>query len=107
REAFGIRLALEEALINVIKHGNQLHQTKRVAVSYLITTERCEIHIRDEGPGVCPEDVRTPLDPENLERPCGRGLFLMRQFMSQVIVHPPGNAVSLVKVRGMSSNGKP
>jgi serine/threonine-protein kinase RsbW len=106
REVFGIKLALEEALINAIKHGNQLDQSKRVAVSYKVTGELFEVHIRDEGPGFNPDDVPNPMDPENLERPCGRGLFLMRHFMNLVVIHPPGNAVSLVKMRGVAANGK-
>jgi serine/threonine-protein kinase RsbW len=106
REVFGIRLALEEALINAIKHGNQLSPDKTVAISYQVTADRFEMHIRDEGAGYDPGEIPDPMAPENLERPCGRGLFLMKHFMTDVVVHPPGNAVSLIKVRDGETNGK-
>ena len=73
-DIFSIKLALEEALVNAIKHGNQMDPDKRVTVSYQVTTERFDIRITDEGNGFNPEDVPDPTAPENLERPCGRGL---------------------------------
>ena len=99
REVFGIRLAVEEALVNAIKHGNQLDPDKKVYVSYQITTERFDIRITDEGPGFNPEDVPDPTAIENLERPCGRGLLLMRGFMTEVQYHGKGNVVTMAKVR--------
>src|SRR4051812_18258874 len=80
-DIFGIRLALEEALVNAIKHGNQLDRTKSVLVAYRLLPDRFEVHIRDEGPGFDPTDVPDPTDIENLDRPCGRGLMLMRHYM--------------------------
>jgi serine/threonine-protein kinase RsbW len=98
REIFCIRLALEEALVNAIKHGNQADRNKNVHVSYRVAADRFEIDIRDEGPGFDPQDVPDPLAVENLERPCGRGLLLMRHYMTEVIFHAPGNRVSMNKV---------
>lgn len=109
RERFGIRLALEEALVNAIKHGNQLDNSKKVHVRCRISPERCDIHIRDEGPGFNPEAVPNPMDPENLERDCGRGLLLMRHYMTEVVFHTPGNAVTMCKIRSTHngpSNGR-
>jgi serine/threonine-protein kinase RsbW len=108
REIFSIRLALEEALVNAIKHGNQMDRTKKVHISYHVCTERFEIRIADEGKGFDPEEVPDPMAPENLERPCGRGLLLMRHYMTEVIYHPPGNRLSMSKVRaaGGHRNGK-
>ena len=62
REIFSVKLALEEALVNAIKHGNQLDPDKRVAVSYQVTCERFDIRIVDEGSGFNPEDVPDPTD---------------------------------------------
>src|SRR5438034_8293187 len=73
RDIFSIRLALEEALVNAIKHGNQLDRSKKVHIQCMIQGERFEIGIADEGPGFNPEEVPDPLCDENLERPCGRG----------------------------------
>jgi serine/threonine-protein kinase RsbW len=99
RDIFCIKLALEEALVNAIKHGNQADRNKNVHVRYAVSSDRFDVHIRDEGPGFDPEDVPDPLDVENLERPCGRGLLLMRHYMTDVTFHAPGNCVSMSKVR--------
>lgn len=98
RDVFGIRLALEEALINAIKHGNQLDRSKNVHISYRLVLDCFEIHITDEGPGFDPCDVPDPTAVENLERPCGRGLMLMRHYMTEVNYNNLGNSVSLKKV---------
>jgi serine/threonine-protein kinase RsbW len=98
-DIFAIKLALEEALVNAIKHGNQMDPDKRVFVTYKITPSRFEIRITDEGQGFNPEDVPDPTDPDNIERPCGRGLLLMRGFMTVVEYHGKGNCVSMAKDR--------
>jgi serine/threonine-protein kinase RsbW len=103
REIFGIRLALEEALVNAIKHGNQMDRSKSVRIAYHVFPDRFEVHITDEGPGFDPCAVPDPTAVENLERPCGRGLMLMRHYMSQITFSPRGNSVSMSKV---SRNGK-
>jgi len=97
-DIFCVRLALEEALVNAMKHGNQADRKKLVHVTYRVTPGRFEVEIRDEGPGFDPADVPDPLDCENLERPCGRGLLLMRHYMTHVTFHPPGNRVSMSKI---------
>jgi serine/threonine-protein kinase RsbW len=103
RDLFGIKLALEEALVNAIKHGNQMDRSKKVQISYQVSPDRFEIHITDEGGGFDPCDVPDPTAFENLERPCGRGLMLMRHYMSEVTFSPRGNSVHMRKV---SPNGK-
>ena len=102
-EIFAIKLALEEALVNAIKHGNQMDADKQVFVVYSVTAERFEIRITDEGSGFNPEDVPDPTLDENVERPCGRGLLLMRGFMTEVEYHGKGNSVTMAKVRNGSS----
>jgi len=101
-EIFAVRLALEEALVNAIKHGNQMDEAKKVHIHYSATVERFDISIADEGPGFDPNDVPDPTDPENLERPCGRGLLLMRHYMTSVAYNDRGNSVTMSKLR----NGK-
>jgi len=97
-DIFSIRLALEEALVNAIKHGNQMNRDKVVRISYRLLVDRFEIAISDEGEGFDPTDVPDPTAIENLERPCGRGLMLMRHYMSEVQYNARGNAVSMSKV---------
>jgi serine/threonine-protein kinase RsbW len=98
-DIFAIKLALEEALVNAIKHGNQMDPNKQVFIIYKITPERFDIRITDQGTGFNPEDVPDPTAIENIERPCGRGLLLMRGFMTEVEYHGKGNVVSMSKVR--------
>ncbi len=102
KEIFGIRLALEEALVNAIKHGNNLDKSKKVHIAYGVTPERFDIRITDEGPGFDPQEVPDPTAVENLERPCGRGLMLMRHYMNEVSFGPRGNAVLMSKLRNGS-----
>jgi len=99
KEVFGIRLALEEALVNAIKHGNQMDRAKKVHISYRVRAEHFEIVIADEGPGFDPADVPDPTAPENLERCCGRGLMLMRHYMTEVDYCRRGNSVRMCKLR--------
>jgi serine/threonine-protein kinase RsbW len=104
QEIFSIRLALEEALVNAIKHGNQMDRSKMVQVSYRFGADRFEVFITDEGTGFDPNDVPDPTAVENLERPCGRGLMLMRHYMTEVAYNDRGNSVTMVKV--FRNNGK-
>jgi serine/threonine-protein kinase RsbW len=94
---FGIHLAVEEALMNAIKHGNQRDPQKFVHVQYLLSPELLRVAITDEGDGFDPEDVPDPTLDENLELPSGRGLMLMRTFMSHVQYNEKGNGVLMEK----------
>ena len=98
RDVFCIKLALEEALVNAIKHGNQFDRSKKVRVSYRLLTDRFEVAVSDDGPGFDPSDVPDPTAAENIERPCGRGLMLMRHYMSEVAYNPRGNGVTMCRV---------
>jgi len=99
RDVFGVRLALEEALVNAIKHGNGLDPEKSVRVNCLIEDDLLRVEIEDQGPGFHPEEVPDPTADENLERPCGRGIMLMRSFMTRVEYNATGNRVVLEKQR--------
>lgn len=98
-EIFAIKLALEEALVNAIKHGNQLDRAKTVRVAFRVGRDRFDVQITDEGPGFDPGDVPDPTAPENLERPCGRGLLLMRHYMNEVYYADRGRSVRMSKLR--------
>src|SRR5579862_4614041 len=103
RGIFGVRLALEEALVNAIKHGNGLDPNKQVHVACQISNEKVRIVIEDEGDGFRPQDVPDPTEDENLEKPCGRGIMLMRAFLSVVEYNDRGNRVVLEKLRNDAS----
>jgi len=98
-DVFAVHLAVEEALVNAIKHGNQLDPDKTVAIDCEVTTDRVTIRITDEGPGFVPSEIPDPTLEENLECPSGRGLMLMRSFMSRIIHNERGNSVLMEKTR--------
>lgn len=100
-DSFGIRLALDEAIVNAIKHGNQFHPEKTVRVRCLIEDLLLQVEIEDQGSGFRLEDVPDPTEEENLERPCGRGIMLMRSFMTKIEYNPTGNKVLLEKRPGV------
>ena len=98
RDVFCVRLALEEALANALKHGHGYDPSKTVRVRCEATSEQVVVEVEDEGPGFDPAGVPDPREPENLERPCGRGLLLMRHYL-EVDYNERGNAVTLRKCR--------
>jgi len=104
-DIFGIHLGFEEAFINAIKHGNKEDKNKQISIEYLITDDRFEITITDEGEGFNPESVPDPRSEENLYKISGRGMFLMRSYMDIVEYNKKGNSVRMVKNKTMERNG--
>ena len=100
KDVFGVHLAVEEALVNAIKHGNQEDPAKLVMVQTHVSATAVKIDVTDEGGGFDPEAVPDPTDDENLEAPSGRGLMLMKSFMSSVEFNDAGNHVAMTKVKG-------
>ena len=103
QDIFCIRLAVEEALVNAMKHGNRMDRTKKVSVSYRVHNDEFIIRIRDEGKGFNPAEVPDPTVEENLERACGRGLLLMRYYMTEVLFLEKGNVCEMRKRRAAPS----
>ena len=98
-EIFGVHLAAEEALVNAIIHGNKLDPAKRVHVACEVSTDRVWIEIRDEGDGFDPAAVPDCTADDRLEVPTGRGVMLMKSFMTRIEYNAKGNGVVLEKVR--------
>jgi serine/threonine-protein kinase RsbW len=98
-DVFAIHLAVEEALMNAIKHGNCHDATKMVSVKAEANDQQFRIQIADEGTGFQPSAVPDPTLDENLDSPSGRGLMLMRSFMTHVEYNASGNQVTMVKQR--------
>jgi len=96
---FAVRLALEEALVNAMKHGNRMDPDRRVRLAYRVAPDRMEIRISDEGEGFNPVCVPDPTTDENLQRPCGRGIMLMRSYMDCVQYSCCGKEVYMLKYR--------
>ncbi len=124
RDRLQIGMALDEALVNAMHHGNleidselkledetnyydlidqRLDQTpykeRRVRVEIEFSDQHICIQISDEGPGFDPTGIPDPTTPENLHRICGRGLFLIRNFMDQVAHNAEGNQITMTKLR--------
>jgi serine/threonine-protein kinase RsbW len=99
RDLFAVRLALEEAVVNAFKHGNECDPGKQVRLRYRVEEDHVLTEVEDEGAGFDPHAVPDPRDPENLERSCGRGLFLMRAYMTWIRYNARGNCVTLCKRR--------
>jgi serine/threonine-protein kinase RsbW len=96
RLQLNFRVGLTEALSNAMLYGNSRDPSKRVLVEIVFQLGRIEARVTDQGPGFDPEAVPDPTCPENLTKPCGRGLFLMRQLMDEVWYNDRGNQVTLV-----------
>ncbi len=128
RDRVRVGVALEEALTNALYHGNlgvdselkerddslfaRLAEERRTQSPYCerrihvraqVTTAEATISIRDEGSGFDPSKLPDPTDPANLERPCGRGLLLIRTFMDEVLHNPTGTQITMVKRRKTAS----
>ncbi len=117
-----VGIAVEEALLNALYHGNlevssdlketdpnlfeetarqrsleEPYRNRRIFVDALVSRESASVTIRDEGQGFDPSSLPDPCDLENLEKPSGRGILLMRSFMDEIIFNDRGNEVTLVK----------
>ncbi|MEW6319928.1 MAG: ATP-binding protein [Acidobacteriota bacterium] len=85
-----VGVAVRESVINAIKHGNQGDESKRVVVEFSPVPSHAPdelvIRVTDEGEGFDPEALADPLAPENIMKSSGRGIFLIRNFMDQVVL---------------------
>jgi serine/threonine-protein kinase RsbW len=99
RDRFAVRLALEEAIMNAIRHAHQYDRGKQVKLRYHITPECLLAEVEDEGPGFDPGAVPDPRKQPYLEREGGRGLLLMRSFMTWVRYNERGTCVTMCKGR--------
>lgn len=95
--AFAIRLALEEAIVNAHKHGNDGDPSKTIIISYDINEKRAIVRVKDEGKGFEPATVPDPTAPDRISLPTGRGIMLMRAYLDEVRYNKEGNEVQLIK----------
>lgn len=98
--AFGIDMAVREAVTNAVIHGNKLDGGKVVELRLTNPPKAFEITVHDQGPGFNPNNVADPTQGENILKPSGRGIFFMRNFMDEVdwSMHPKGGTtVRMIK----------
>lgn len=99
-DVFAVRLALDEALANAIKHGNDGDPEKTVTIRFCFGDATITITVRDEGPGFDYSEIPDCTQPDRLEIPSGRGLLIMKSYMDRVIFNETGNEVTMVKGLG-------
>lgn len=100
QDVFAIRLALEEGMMNAIKHGNKLDPKKLVHVEAKVTPRTVEITVEDQGKGFARTAVPDPCCEENLLKCSGRGILLMEAYMNKVQYSRGGRRVKMVKKKG-------
>ncbi len=98
-DVFAVHMALEEAIMNSIKHGNKRDVAKQVRVRVKVFSDHILMTISDEGEGFNSTNLPDPCTPENREKDCGRGISLMKGFMDRVDYHEGGRAVTMRKKR--------
>jgi serine/threonine-protein kinase RsbW len=98
-DIFAVHVALEEALLNAIQHGNQDDPLRSVHVRFRVWRETVVLEVQDEGEGFDPLAVPDPHAAENRERISGRALMLMRHYMDWVRFSARGNLVAMCKCR--------
>ena len=104
-----VGVALRESVINAIKHGNRNDASKRVFVEFQSASEgseaRLTISVRDQGEGFDPETLEDPLEPVNILKPGGRGIFLIRNFMDEVrLQRAPEGGMEIRMVKRLAQN---
>jgi len=98
-DASWIELAVHEAVINAIMHGNKTAADKQVDVRFVTEQDALTVYVRDHGEGFDPAQLPDPTNADNLLNPTGRGIFYMRTFMDEVeySIHPEGGSVVRMK----------
>ncbi len=108
-EVMRIAMAVREAAVNAVLHGNAYDPGKKVNLDFEQTGGNLVITIRDQGKGLDPDKIPDPLAAENLMKTSGRGIFLIRSFMDEVQINPSltGTEIKLIKhVPGPSGDVK-
>lgn len=103
-----VGVAVRESVINAIKHGNSGDERKHVYVEFTpidgARPSGIQIRVRDEGPGFDPDALPDPLAPENMLKASGRGIFLIRSFMDELVLRrAPEGGMEVVMVKRVSA----
>jgi len=100
-DLFRIQMALEEAVVNAIEHGNKRDENKKVHLFFEVTPEKAVMFIADEGAGFDHRNVADPTTEELIDKPRGRGVMLMRELMNEAVFNDRGNEVTMTKFRSV------
>ncbi len=102
-ESEQINLAVIEAAVNAIKHGNNEDSSKRTRFEFILSQDKLTVVVEDQGAGFNRESVADPLDPSNLLKSSGRGIFLMETCMDSVTFEESGRIVRMVKLKSSAA----
>jgi len=100
-DLFRIQMAIEEAVVNAIEHGNKRDVAKKIRLIFHVTPEKATMTVCDEGAGFDHRNIADPTTEEFLEKPRGRGVMLMRELMNEANFNEAGNQVTMVKIRSL------
>jgi serine/threonine-protein kinase RsbW len=103
-EVMNISMAVREAAINAVSHGNAYDSDKKVTLTLERTPRALVIVVRDQGKGLDPSRIPDPLAPDNLLKSSGRGIFLIRSFMDVVEIHPSHTGTELRMIKHVHGN---
>lgn len=98
-DVFRINMAIEEAVVNAIEHGNKREPSKKVRLVFQVTPDMAKMIVIDQGPGFDHRNLADPTTEELLDKPRGRGVMLMRELMNEAIFNDIGNQVTMIKMR--------
>lgn len=99
-------IALDEAFVNAVKHGNKYDASKIVKVSAEVSVKEARFTVEDEGEGFDVSSIPNPLDPENLFKSSGRGVLIIHNVMDEVKYNERGNRVEMIKKSDSHKNGE-
>ncbi len=103
---FAVRMGLDEAVANAVKHGNRSDPGKRVWVEVRLYPDRVELTVRDQGQGFDPAKLPDPTDCDSIERTHGRGVMLINVYMNQARYNAKGNEVFMLRLRAHGPDKK-
>ena len=103
-EVMQISMAVREAAINAVLHGNAYDPSKKVTIAFERTPRDLVIVVRDQGKGLDASRIPDPLAPDNLMKTLGRGIFLIRSFMDEVEIHPSQTGTELRMIKHVHGN---
>jgi len=101
---YWIGMAIREGVINAMLHGNRMDAAKRVRVHFGLRADSLQVIIQDQGVGFDPALLPDPLDPANLLKPSGRGLFCIKSFMDDVSFHRMPGGMEIRMLKRLASN---
>jgi serine/threonine-protein kinase RsbW len=97
-DLFAVHLAIEEATVNAIKHGNKQNADKAVTIEYEVAPEKIDVVVTDQGHGFDPETIEDPRRGKNIYKTGGRGVLLIKSYMDTVEYNKTGNSVHMTKL---------